>query len=138
MAQKHPIWRSEIEFTEFLRELEKLCQASQHVVTSSDGQLKFHFSVLETNLGRVDVFRYQRREAWDSGEPASVQIGQGMFRYGESIVQVTDLCDSGYKYVLPYPEVALYTVASAPSLEQIVQAVKGGRNVSEDFTWQGP
>ncbi len=135
---KHPVWSTEAEYLEFLRLLERMCGAAAHKVVAPGGSLRFAFSALRTPIGLVDVFRFQRKDAWDSDQPMSAAFGQGMFKYEGSNIQASDICDSGYKYVLPDPTPQLYTVKTAPPLLEIVNAVHSASNVSNNYSWEGP
>ena len=103
-----------------------------------DTRLKFAFSVLESSAGLIDVFRFQREEAWHSSNPYSAQIGRGMFRFNGSEVEVNEVCDSGWKYLLPSPDVILYeAVGEIPSLKELTELIRESKNVSDRFIWKG-
>ena len=131
---------SKDEYTDFLRFLDQLCNEASYKVTRGEKErLEFAFSSLDTSIGPVDVFRYQSEENWDSDEPYSCQLGQGMFNYDGTTVEVNDRCDSGWKYYLPNPEPQVYGGDNdIPSLQELVEMVRKARDVSSSYEWKGP
>lgn len=131
----HPVWNTGAEYSEYLRFLNEMCACNAHEIVASTGTIKFGFSAIQTDIGFIDILRFQSKDRWELGVPWSAMIGQGMFKYEGSIIHVNDLCNTGYKFILPDPTPHLYTVKSSPSLGEVVIEIKNGKNVSDQYKW---
>ena len=134
------VFKSEEEFVGFLNFLDRKCMSSAHeVILGIQAKLKFAYNCLESNIGMIDVFRYQYEENWNSKNPYSCQIGQGMFLYNDREVIVNDRCDSGWKYCLPNSKAEIYEdVTDIPTLTMLIDVLKESKDLTGNFIWKGP